>query len=100
MLPNMDKSQILADIEAFKALGYPDRNLTKKILTSLGLYDIVDLEFCMNKVPPRERLAAMKMVERYLDKLISGDEHQWADAKDTLKQTYYKVEEMEEEGSL
>ena len=100
MLPSVDESQILADIAAIKALSYPDRNLTKKLLSALGLYDIVDLEISLNKVPPRERLAALRMIERYLDGLLSGDEYKWADAKDSLKQIYYKVDEMEEEGFL
>ncbi|WP_457556738.1 hypothetical protein [Candidatus Harpocratesius sp.] len=96
----LDKEAIIAKIAQFKKLSYPDRDLTRDILQSIGIYDLVDLEICLNKVPPRERLAAMKMLEKHLDALLSGDEQQWQEAKDSLKQYYYQIDEMDEEGYL
>ncbi|RLI60780.1 MAG: hypothetical protein DRO88_13890 [Promethearchaeia archaeon] len=96
----MLKAVVLTKIAQFKALTYPDRDLTREILQILGIYDIVDLEFSLNKVPPQERLAAIKMVEKHLDDLLSGDEKKWAEAKDNLKQFYFQIDEMDEEGYL
>jgi hypothetical protein len=92
-----DKAELLVLIENFKKLEWPDQNLTEKILDMLGIHDIVELGFCLNKRIPRERLAAMNMVERHLEDLTNGDHKRWADAKDTLRQLYYKVYETDEE---
>lgn len=100
MLPHEKKQEILDQITQFKALSYPDRDLTRQLMKNLRIYDIVDLEFALNKVIPKERLAALKMVERYLTALLSEKEAEWAEAKDTLKQIYYQVREMDEEGFL
>lgn len=88
------------DIQVFKEQEWPDKNLIRRILETLGIYDIVELEFTLKKLDQRERNAAMKMIERHLEDLLSGDEARWADAKDTLNQIYYTVPEMDEEAFL
>jgi hypothetical protein len=91
----------LADLrEQFKQIEWPDRKLVQSILEMLGIFDLIELDFTLNSLDKRERLAAMKMIERNLDDLTSGNLARWADAKDTLKQIYYKVEEIDEEGFL
>ena len=100
MIPCPDQKSLANQIDRFKALTWPDRALVENILVSLGIHDIVELEFCLNLHAKRERDAAMKMVERYLEDLSSGDATRWADAKDSLHQIYYKVAETDEEGFL
>lgn len=100
MVASEHYQEIIQLIEKFKGLAYPDRELTKNLLKRLRLYDIVDLEFALNKKIPRERLAAVNMIEKYLEDLCSENHAKFAEAKETLRQIYYKVYEMEEEGSL
>ena len=100
MIPNIDINKIKEDIKRFKELERPDDELVKNILSTLGIYDIVDLEVCLNIHIKRERDASMKMLERYLDDLISGDPERWADAKDTLTQIYYEGATTDEEAFL
>ncbi len=89
-----------SDMAHFKTLEWPDDKLIRKIMEKLGIYDIVELEFILNRLDKPERNAAMTMIERHLPDLTSGDEAKWADAKDTLKQLYYTVPEMDEEAFL
>ena len=100
MIPNINISKLKEDIKRFKELELPDDGLVKDILSTLGIYDIVDLEICLNIHIKRERNATMKMLERYLDDLISGDPKRWADAKDSLTQIYYEVATTDEEAML
>ncbi|MHA1766238.1 MAG: hypothetical protein ACTSWX_01690 [Promethearchaeota archaeon] len=100
MIPNVNVELLRENIKKFKELEHPDADLVRNILTSLGIYDIVELEVCLNLHIKRERDAAMKMLERHLDDLISGDHERWADAKDTLMQIYYQVESSDEEALL
>ena len=100
MIPNIDVNKIKEDIKRFKELEQPDDGLVKNILSTLGIYDIVDLEICLNKHIKRERDGTMKMLERYLDDLTSGDLERWAEAKDTLTQIYYEVVTTDEEAFL
>lgn len=100
MIPNIDVNKIKEDIKRFKELERPDDELVRNILSTLGIYDIVDLEVCLNIHIKRERDATMKMLERYLDDLISGDPERWADAKDSLTQIYYEVATTDEEAML
>ena len=99
-LTSAEKEALTADIEKFKQLDWPDDDLIRHILETLGIFDLVELEFTLKKLDKRERNAAMKMIERHLDDLLSGDEIKWADAKDTLKQIYYTVQQMDEEAFL
>ena len=55
---------------------------------------------CLNIHIKRERDATMKMLEKYLDDLISGDPKRWADAKDSLNQIYYEIATTDEEAML
>ena len=100
MIPNIDINKIKEDIKRFKELKRPNDALVRNILSTLGIYDIVDLEVCLNIHIKRERDATMKMLERYLDDLISGDPKRWVDAKDTLTQIYYEVATTDEEAFL
>ena len=100
MIHKIDINKIKGNIKRFKELERPDDELVKDILTTLGIYDIVDLEICLNIHIKRERDATMKMLERYLDGLISGDPKRWADAKDSLTQIYYEVATTDEEAML
>ena len=100
MIPNIDINKLKEDIKKFKELEKPDDELVRDILSTLGIYDIVDLEICLNIHVKRERDATMKMLERYLDDLISGDLKRWADAKDSLTQIYYEVATTDEEAML
>ena len=100
MIPNINICKLKEDIKKFKELEKPDDELVKNILSTLGIYDIVDLEICLNIHIKRERDATMKMLERYLDDLISGDPERWADAKDSLTQIYYEVATTDEEAML
>lgn len=100
MIKNVDVNKIREDIKQFKELEKPDDELVKKILSTLGIYDIIDLEVCLNIHVKRERNATMKMLERYLDDLTSGDSKRWADAKDALTQIYYEVATTDEEAFL
>ena len=99
-IPHPDQETLARQIKRFKALTWPDRDLVEKFMLSLGIHDIVELEFCLNLQFKRERDSAMKMVERYLTDLSSGDATRWADAKDSLHPIYYKVAETDEEGFL
>ncbi len=69
-------------------------------MSDLGILDNVELEFCLKNRIKREREAAIKMLEKYLDDLTSGDSVRWAEAKDTLMQMYYVVEQIDEEATL
>ena len=100
MIPNIDVNKIKENIKRFKELERPDDELVKNILSTLAIYDIVDLEICLNIHIKRERDATMKMLERYLDDLISGDPERWADAKDSLTQIYYEVATTDGEAML
>ena len=100
MIPNIDVNKIKEFIKQFKELERPNDELVKNILSTLGIYDIVDLEVCLNIQIKRERDATMKMLERYLDDLISGDPKRWADAKDSLTQIYYEIATTDEEAML
>ena len=100
MIPNIDINKLKEDIKKFKELERPDDELVTNILSSLGIHDIIDLEVCLNIQIKRERNATMKMLERYLNDLISGDPERWADAKDTLTQIYYEVATTDEEAIL
>ena len=100
MIPNIDANKIKEEIKRFKELERPDDKLVRNILSTLGIYDIVDLEICLNIHIKRERDATMKMLERYLEDLISGDPKRWADAKDSLTQIYYEVATTDEEAML
>ena len=100
MIPNIDVNKIKEEIKRFKELEQPDDKIVRNILSTLGIYDIVDLEICLNIHIKRERDATMKMLERYLDDLISGDPKRWADAKDSLTQIYYEVATTDEEAML
>ncbi len=83
-----------------KEMEWPDDDLIENIMKSLGIHDIVEFEFCLKNRIQRERNAAIKMLEKYFDDLTNSDHTKWAEAKDTLKQIYYKVEQMDEEGFL
>ena len=98
--PHPDPETLSQQIQKFKALTWPDRDLVKSFMESLGIHEIVELEFCLNLKIKKERDAAMKMIERYLADLSCGDATRWADAKDSLNQIYYKVAETDEEGFL
>ena len=100
MIPNIDVNKIKEEIKRFKELELPDDKIVRNILSTLGIYDIVDLEICLNIHIKRERDATMKMLERYLEDLISGDPKRWADAKDSLSQIYYEVATTDEEAML
>ena len=100
MIPNINVNKIEEDIKRFKELEQPNDKLVRNILSNLGIYDIVDLEICLNIHIKRERDATMKMLERYLEDLISGDPKRWADAKDSLTQIYYEVATTDEEAML
>ena len=100
MIPNIDVNKIKEEIKRFKELEQPDDKIVRNILSTLGIYDIVDLEICLNIHIKRERNATMKMLEKYLDDLISGDPKRWADAKDSLTQIYYEVATTDEEAML
>ena len=97
---SQEKEDLQKLISKFKILTWPNQSLTKEIMELLGLYEIVDLEFTLNSRDPRERLAGMKMIERYLVDLISGVAERYNEAKDTLQQIYYKVSETDEEAIL
>ena len=97
---DIDINKLKEDIIKFKELEKPDDDLVRNILSTLGIYDIVDLEVCLNIHIKRERDATMKMLERYLDDLISGDPKRWAEAKDTLTQIYYEIATTDEEAML
>lgn len=100
MNSRIDKTAVMAKIEKFKELSYPNRNLTREILQMLGIYDIVDLEISLNKVQPRERMATMRMLEKYLEDLLSGDARRWNEAKAELRDIFFQIDEMDEEGYL
>ena len=98
--PDIDKKQLSELIQKFKALEMPDHKLTQKILQMLGIYDIVELEFTMNSYHDGERLAAMKMIEKYLDQLTSEDHEMWKSGKKELAEIYYQVASSDEEALL
>ena len=100
MNPNIDVNKIKENIKRFKESERPNDEFVKNILSTLAIYDIVDLEICLNVHIKRERDATMKMLERYLDDLISGDPERWADAKDSLTQIYYEVATTDGEAML
>ncbi len=100
MTPIPDKKEIIKKIQKYRALDWPDDELIENILSELGILDNVELEFCLKNRIKREREAAIKMLEKYLDDLTSGDSTKWADAKDTLMQIYYVVEQIDEEATL
>ena len=100
MIIKPDKEKLNKYITEFYDLSWPNGELVENIMKELGIHDIVELEFCLNLTDKRERNAAMKMVERYLEDLGSGDMARWADAKDTLHQTYYIVPQTDEEAFL
>ena len=100
IVPTPDVKTLTTLMEKFKQIDWPDSKLARTVLEMLGIFDIVELEFTLNSLDKRERLAAMKMIERNFEDLTSGNLARWADAKDTLQQIYYKVEETDEEGFL
>jgi hypothetical protein len=93
-------NKLKALIMKFYSLSMRDSNLTREILTMLGIHEIVDLEFAMNVYQKVERDAAMKMVEKYLPDLTSGDYHRWSKAKQELHEIYYPVASTDEEAIL
>ncbi len=100
MIPTPDKEKIIQKIQKYRSLDWPDDDLIQEVMSDLGILDNVDLEFCLKNRIKREREAAIKMLEKYLDDLTSGDSVRWAEAKDTLMQMYYVVEQIDEEATL
>ncbi|UYP48263.1 hypothetical protein NEF87_004548 [Candidatus Lokiarchaeum ossiferum] len=100
MIPTPDKLLIKQNIQKYRSLDWPDDDLIEKVMMDLGIHDNVEFEFCLKNRIKREREAAIKMLEKYLDDLTSGDATLWTEAKDTLKQIYYKIAEIDEEAML
>ncbi len=99
-LPNPDKEKLYKLIEEYKELNMPDRKLTKKIMQMLRIYEIVELEFTLNSYEKDERLAAMRMIEKHLDDLLSNNAERWKAAKNELAELYYEVASSDEEALL
>ena len=93
----IDKQKIMDMIEQFRNLENTDPRLTQSILETLGLLEIIDLQFALNKSVKRERDAAMAMIEKYLPKLLSGNLLEYGQAKLELKHIYYDVESPSED---
>ena len=87
-------------INEFKALEMPNHKVAQAILDELGLLEIADLEFTMESHSKDERLAALKMVQRYWDDLVSGEMDRWQKAKKELAEIYYQVSTVDEEAFL
>ncbi len=100
MIPTPDKQKIVQKIQKYRSLDWPDDTLLESIMEDLGILENVEFEFCLKNRIKREREAAIKMLEKHLDDLTSGDSTRWADAKDTLMQIYYVVEQIDEEATL
>ena len=99
-VPQPDKQKIDAYVEQYNILTMPDHDLTEKYLEELKIHSIIDLEITLNSYSHDERLAAIKMVGRYMDDLLSGDFEKWKAARDELAEIYYKVSETDEEAIL
>lgn len=93
----IDKQKVMEMIKEFRKLDIVDPRLTQSILESLGLLEIIDLQFALNKSVKRERDAAMDMIEKYLPKLLSGNLLEYGQAKLELKHIYYDVESPSED---
>lgn len=98
------KSQLFEElhknIQKFHQLQMPDQALTEWILTTLGIYDIVELGFSMNRYQKSERDAAMQMVERYIEDLVSGEIDRIQKAKNDLSEIYHSIVSSDEEAML
>jgi hypothetical protein len=98
------KSRLLEElhknIQKFYRLQMPDQTLSEWILTSLGIYDIVELGFCMNRYQKSERDAAMRMVEKYIEDLTSDESDRSQKAKKELTEIYHTIVSSDEEAIL
>ena len=89
----IDKNHLMELLKKHELQTYPDPKLTYKILDILGLLSIPDLGFTLNSKMKEERAAAMNMVRRFLEDLLSEDPERYREAKETLAEFYYKVDE-------
>ncbi len=87
-------------IDKFKDLTMPNQDLVRDILQTLGIYNNVELEFCLNKYEKPERDAAMRMIEKHLSDLLSDDSEVAEAAKQDLLDLYHQIKCAEEEAWL
>ena len=89
----IDKNHLQELMEKHSQMDYPDVKISHEIMDILGLLNIPDLGFTLNSKMKEERDAALNMVKRHLEGLLSDDLEKYEDAKETLSQFYYRVDE-------
>jgi hypothetical protein len=67
------------------------------LLDRLGLTDIADLRLCLENHNKNERDAAMRQIEKRLERLFSKNHETFADAKQELKEMFHPVSSPDEE---
>lgn len=84
-------------IAIFYGLRVRDFKIVDELLDRLGLADIADLRICLENQKKNERDAALRQIEKRLDKLLSGNIEDFEDAKQDLKELFHPVSSPDEE---
>ncbi len=84
-------------IKNFYALRVRDFKIVDELLDRLGLADIAELRICLENQKKNERDAALRQIEKRLDKLTSGDIEIFEDTKQDLKELFHRVSSTDEE---
>ncbi len=84
-------------ITIFYGLRVRDFNIVDELLDRLGLADIADLRICLENQKKNERDAALRQIEKRLDKLLSGNIKDFEEAKQDLKELFHPLSSPDEE---
>jgi predicted transcriptional regulator len=84
-------------IKEFYSLRARDFKIVDEILDLLGLADLAELRLCLENQIKIERDAALRQIERLLDKLLSEDPAEYHDAKQELKEMFHPLDTIDEE---
>lgn len=93
----MDVDKVKKWIAEFKQLTVINPDLTKKIMESLDLIGISELQMTLNNSNKRERDTAIGLIEENLDLLVSIDPKQREKGKHELMKWYYSIDMISED---
>jgi hypothetical protein len=92
-----DVEKITKWIQDFKKLKAINPDLTKKIMESLDLIGISELQMTLNNSNKRERDTAIGLVEENLPLLTAIDPKERMKGKQELMKIYYSIDMMSED---
>ncbi len=91
------RERVLGALRQLRASQHPETGITQVLLESLHLLDVPALREAIASPKKQERDAALDIVERNLDMLLSCDHAQWQEAHDAIADTFYDVGMLWEE---